>query len=103
MSEKQPNLDSLFEAAVEIKSAKERAAFLDKSCGDDQELRQQIEQLLQSNDQVGSFLEQPAPGVEASVAPIERDNIPKVRRLVSACVSHRRSAWGARYGEDHCI
>ncbi|MAR11564.1 MAG: hypothetical protein CL681_16600 [Blastopirellula sp.] len=76
MSEKQPNLDSLFEAAVEIKSAKERAAFLDKSCGDDQELRQQIEQLLQSNDQVGSFLEQPAPGVEASVAPIERDNIP---------------------------
>ena len=54
MAEKRPNLDSLFEAAVEMKSAAERAAFLDQSCGDDLELRKQLELLLTSDEQAGS-------------------------------------------------
>ena len=51
MPENTPNLDSLFEAAAEIASADERAAYLDKSCGDNLELRKQLEQLLQSEKQ----------------------------------------------------
>jgi serine/threonine protein kinase/tetratricopeptide (TPR) repeat protein len=73
MPEKQPNLDSLFEAAVEIESAEERAAFLDASCGENHELRQEVENLLASDEQVGSFLEQPAPELEATFISKVRD------------------------------
>ncbi|MDA0921596.1 MAG: serine/threonine-protein kinase [Planctomycetota bacterium] len=66
MSDQKPNLDSLFEAAVEIESLTERAAFLDRSCGDDAELREQIDQLLASNEQAESFLEQPAVDLDAT-------------------------------------
>ena len=63
----QPNLDSLFAAAVEIKSAEERAAFLNKSCGDNPALRQQVEQLLASHEQAGSFLDKPPAELEATI------------------------------------
>ena len=66
MPEKQPNLDSLFEAAVEIESAEERAAFLDASCGENHELRQQVERLLASDEQAGSFLDKPPADLEAT-------------------------------------
>ena len=68
MSEDKPNLDSLFLAASEIESKAERDAFLADACGDDLDLRQQIEQLLQSDQHAGSFLEKPAPGLEATIA-----------------------------------
>ena len=67
MSDQKPNLDSLFEAAVEIETAKERAQFLDKSCGEDLELREQLERLLQSHEQAGSFLDKPPAELEATI------------------------------------
>ncbi|MFN7732930.1 MAG: protein kinase domain-containing protein [Pirellula sp.] len=67
MSDKEPNLDSLFEDAVEMKSAAERAAYLDQACGDDLELRRQVELLLQSDEQAGSFLNQPPVELEATI------------------------------------
>jgi len=48
----------LFTEAVQLAPA-ERIAFLDRVCADDQDLRRQIEALLESNDRVGAFLEQP--------------------------------------------
>ena len=69
MSDDKPNLDSLFLAASEIESKAERDAFLADACGDDLELRQQIEQLLQSDQRLlGSFLNKPAPGLDATIA-----------------------------------
>ena len=62
MPENPPNLDSLFQAAAKIQSADQRAAFLDKACGDNLELRQQVEQLLQSDQQAGS-------GFDETIAP----------------------------------
>ncbi len=67
MTDKKPRLDSLFEAAVEMKSATERAAFLDQSCGDDLELRKQVERLLQSDEQAGSFLNLPPADFAATI------------------------------------
>ena len=61
MSDQVPNLETLFLAALEIASPEERAAFLAKSCGADGELRVQVERLLKSHEQVGSFLDHPAP------------------------------------------
>ena len=69
MSNDKPNLDSLFLAASEIESKADRDAFLADACGEDLELRQQIEQLLQSDQHAGSFLEKPAPGLEPTIVP----------------------------------
>ena len=69
MSDNKPNLDSLFLAASEIESKAGRGAFLADACGDDLDLRQQIEQLLQSDQHAGSFLEKPAPGLEDTIVP----------------------------------
>ncbi len=59
MSVEKSNLDSLFEAAIAIESADQRAAFLSDKCGDDLELREQLEQLLESDRDAGGFLEKP--------------------------------------------
>src|SRR5262249_52660064 len=39
-------------------------AYLDRVCGEDQALRGRVEDLLREHEQLGSFLEQPAGGVE---------------------------------------
>ncbi len=66
MSAEKPNLDSLFEAAIAIESTAERAAFVREKCGGDDELREQLEQLLASDEQAGSFLEKPPAELEAT-------------------------------------
>ncbi len=67
MSEPRPNLDSLFDAALEIDSPGERAAFVADASGDDAELREQLENLLRSSEAAGSFLEQPPAEFGATV------------------------------------
>jgi len=69
VTDKAPQLDSLFLAALEIDSAEQRAAFLESACGADPELRQQVEQLLRSHQQAGSFLERPAAELDATLVP----------------------------------
>jgi hypothetical protein len=41
-------------------SVQERAAFLERVCAGDENLRQKVEALLRAHDRLGSFLEQPA-------------------------------------------
>jgi serine/threonine protein kinase len=55
-----PSRGSIFCAAVEIASAEERAAFIERMCADDAELRQHVRELVDAHFQAGSFLEQPA-------------------------------------------
>jgi serine/threonine protein kinase/tetratricopeptide (TPR) repeat protein len=53
-------LKELFLAASEMPSAAERAAFLDRECGTDVELRRKLDVLLRAHDDSGGFLAQPA-------------------------------------------
>ena len=69
MTEKQHQLDSLFLSALEIESQSERIAFLDESCAEDPQLRTQVDGLLRSHEQVGSFLDKPPAGLEPTLAP----------------------------------
>src|SRR5947207_14491831 len=48
--------EELFHAALDFPPA-ERAAFLDRNCGTDRELRQEIDVLLSKEKEAGSFLE----------------------------------------------
>jgi eukaryotic-like serine/threonine-protein kinase len=65
MPEQSP-AESIFFAALEIRSPEERAAYLDDACGNDGELRRRVERLLSVHPQVGSFLEPAQPSAETA-------------------------------------
>ena len=50
--------EGLFHAALE-RSPEDRQRFLDEACGEDAELRQQVEILISKDEHAGSFLEEP--------------------------------------------
>ena len=50
---------SIFLEAVELRSPAERVAYLDNACGDNRELREEIERLLQANLRSGDLLDVP--------------------------------------------
>ncbi len=51
--------ESIFAQALEIESAAERAAFLDWTCGDNQNLRAEVEALLRASQRSGDLLDLP--------------------------------------------
>jgi eukaryotic-like serine/threonine-protein kinase len=52
-------IERLFHEALARPPA-ERAAFLEKACAGDDELRREVESLAKSDDDAGSFIEHPA-------------------------------------------
>jgi serine/threonine protein kinase/formylglycine-generating enzyme required for sulfatase activity/tetratricopeptide (TPR) repeat protein len=78
MSENSPNLESLFLAALEIASADERRAFIERTCGADHELQEEVEKLLRSHEQAGSFLDHPAPEFERTMLQDAPDDLADV-------------------------
>ncbi len=64
--EKWQKIKSLFEAASELEPRK-RGNFLKNVCGDDEQLRREVKNLLTSFDQAGSFMDKPAAAEIASI------------------------------------
>jgi serine/threonine protein kinase/tetratricopeptide (TPR) repeat protein len=60
------DIEAIFFEAQQKQGA-ERAAYLDKACASDAELRQRVEQFLGAQAEIGSFLEVAAPPVVATV------------------------------------
>src|SRR5438067_1097138 len=56
--------NEIFLQAVESQAGPARAQLLDSACGDDAELRRQVEVLLKAHDDAGSFLDHPPLGGE---------------------------------------
>jgi hypothetical protein len=52
---------AVFTEAIKL-PRNQRAAFLDKACSGDEELRRKVEALLRAHDRVGNFLEEPPTG-----------------------------------------
>ncbi|HEX8566886.1 MAG TPA: serine/threonine-protein kinase [Pyrinomonadaceae bacterium] len=65
-AERWQKIKGLFDAAQELEP-KKRARFLDSACGDDPELRGEVEKLLESFDDAESFMESPAAAEVASM------------------------------------
>lgn len=59
MGVKIPSVETVFGEAIEIVSASERTAYLDRACGGDVALRRQVESLLGAYARAGDFLEAP--------------------------------------------
>lgn len=56
MNESAKKLEKIFLAVLELGSIEERQRYLDKVCGEDVTLRQQVEELLKSHESAGSFM-----------------------------------------------
>jgi len=54
---------AIFNAARRL-TAEKRTAFVEKACAADAALRQRVEELLRSDDEAGTFLEDGAPGAQ---------------------------------------
>lgn len=52
---------AIFIAAIKL-PPKDRPRFLDRACGDDENLRRKVEALLNAHDRIGDFLEKPPTG-----------------------------------------
>jgi serine/threonine protein kinase len=59
MNTRLPSFETVFAEALEIPSASERAAYLERACAGDEGLRRQVETLLKAHDRAGRFLEPP--------------------------------------------
>lgn len=84
MSNDQHKLDSLLAAASGIESIDERAAFLQSACGDDQQLRQRLEQLLHTAAQVG----QQSAELDATIIPDPSVCAPQAQATSDAAEDH---------------
>jgi hypothetical protein len=67
MRDPQPELRAIFCAALDRKTPRERADYLDETCRGKPELRQRVEALLQAHEEASGFLGEPAEkqGIEA--------------------------------------
>ena len=70
--------EHLFHAAAELKDPAQRAALLDAACGQNQQLRAEIEELLRHDDAAGSYLDKPAvrPGGSGQEAESSQPSLP---------------------------
>src|SRR5499427_1597263 len=74
----------LFQSALE-RVPEERAAFLDESCHDDEDMRREVESLLTSHERAQNFIEIPAFKVAPELVPSESG-----RALVGKVIGHYR-------------
>jgi eukaryotic-like serine/threonine-protein kinase len=63
----QPSIDTLFCSAIEIDAPDKREAFLQQACGDDAELRRQVDRLLVAHFHGRSILDAPAHRVAGTI------------------------------------
>src|SRR4051812_14585692 len=76
-------IEAIFAAAIDVADEAERRRLVERTCGDDADLRRRVEELLADHAAAGSLLEAPAPAVrdllaagaagDATVGPADRD------------------------------
>ena len=71
-SERWHRTKQLFEGALDLTPA-DRAALLEKECGDDETLRRDVESLLESDDHAGDFIEDPPFSIPRDLFPVGGD------------------------------
>ena len=65
MADERLDIEAVFFTARQMPS-QDRAAYLDQVCGNDPALRHRVEHLLHAQIEIGSFLESPAPELDAT-------------------------------------
>ena len=86
--------EELFSAAIQ-KPLAERAAFLDRACGQDASLRAQVESLLAAHDHPDSLLEVPACNATIDAPPPMTERPARKSAPTSSCNRSAKGAWGS--------
>src|SRR5215510_13855900 len=84
--ERYQQVGQLYHAALGFETD-ERASFLVGACGDDDELRHEVESLLQSREQADGFIAGKVAGVVAEMAE-QRQNSSQAASLIGRSLSH---------------
>jgi eukaryotic-like serine/threonine-protein kinase len=71
--ERYQQIGKLLQAALELEPH-QRPAFLDAACAGDQELRREVQSLIDSDEQAGSFIASPALEMAAGLMDTRRCN-----------------------------
>ena len=61
------NERDIFDAALAFSDSQQRGAFLEQACGENETLRREIEEMLEAQKSLGSFLQGPPVGLDATV------------------------------------
>src|ERR1051325_2019784 len=90
--ERWQRVEDFFQSARKRATAGERAAFLDGACGNDVQLRAEVEQLLAAEDSAGSFINTSAVKIAAGMIAGDR-----VAEMQGRTIAHYKivSALGA--------
>jgi len=83
-------IDKLYYAVLELEPH-ERLPFLDQACGDDADVRREVESLLASHDQAGNFLASPA--IEVAAQGLAKDQAAPLvarRSMIGQTLLHYR-------------
>ena len=84
-------IDKLFEAALERDRA-DRAAYLDQACGDDHELRREVEKMLTFDEQATDFIEDGALHVAAALITQQSERAESPRAASESKPTPRKSS-----------
>ena len=72
--ERWQRVKEIFNSALQYESA-ERSRFLSQACGEDQELRREVESLIRAHEEDGSFIDSPAYEVAADLLTDEQNEL----------------------------
>ncbi|UCC22721.1 MAG: protein kinase [Planctomycetota bacterium] len=67
MAEERKDIKIIFSEALEITDTAKRAAYIEQACGEDNDLRAEVEALLSAHEGGGNFLKPPVCGADATV------------------------------------
>lgn len=85
MDKESQGVDSIFLAAIDISSIEDRADYLNEACGDDFQLRQRVDRLLEAHPKAdGSFLEVRASACVTVSAFLSNSTLASVLRIVAS-------------------
>jgi eukaryotic-like serine/threonine-protein kinase len=86
--ERWQQIKELYHSTVE-REPSERATFLDEACGDDEEIRREVESLLGSHEEAGSYLASRALEVAAELLAKDQARSPSGRNaMIGQTISH---------------
>ena len=66
MSDVKLDAKTVFSEAIEISSPANRAAYIEEACGEDNRLREEVQDLLKAHFAAGSFLDPPGEDLDAT-------------------------------------
>lgn len=93
MTNNTPDFEAIFHAALEISSPLEREQFLQAQCGSDADLLSELQDMLTSHQNLGSFLDKPPEEVQATIIGQSEEDL----------AASMEAGLAPTFGQDHAV